>query len=80
MTEPLVALHQLSDAEFLELLRECRRCLFYSARDLRKANGPESVLCELVEEEACVATLNAVLGDIITTDTFHTHPADKSEP
>ncbi len=55
------------------VLEEARRCLFYSAREMRKQIG-DMPLCECVEEEEIVRVLNGVLGDEITTDSVLVWP------
>lgn len=61
----------MTDAE-RDVAREARRCLYFSAKDLRHTEGPDSVLADLVEEEECVLKLDAVLGGE-TADEIYSH-------
>lgn len=55
-------------------LREYRRLLFYSARELVQLHG-DVPLAERLEEEEAVAELNGLIGDTITPETIEPLPA-----
>lgn len=53
---------EADNARLRALLEEARRVVFFSAKNLRRIEGEDSVLCELVEEEQFVKDATAVLG------------------
>lgn len=53
---------EADNAQLRALLEEARRVVFFSAKDLRRVEGKDSVLCELVEEEQFVKDATDVLG------------------
>lgn len=57
------------------MVSEARRCLKYSAKELRKREGADSVLCELIEEEAFVAAADEYFGNTVETDPLLRLPA-----